>query len=92
VGTLATSSSTPDSQKRRSVLTQKARAAGKRGAGREKMSLEAQKRISDKIKVLVDSGEVPNTPKGRTRAAGMAYGMERSGRLQAGGKYTHVKK
>jgi hypothetical protein len=56
------------------------------------MSLEAQKRISDKIKVLVDSGEVPNTPKGRTRAAGMAYGMERSGRLQAGGKYTHVKK
>lgn len=84
---MATSSSSPDSQKRRAVITQKARTAGKRAAGKSKMSPDAQKRISDKIKHLVDSGEVPNTPKGRARAAAIAYSMERQGRLGAGGKY-----
>lgn len=90
--TLATSLSVPDSQKRRAVITQKARSAGKRAAGKSKMSPDAQKRISEKIDVLIETGEVPNTPKGRARAAGMAFSMEKAGRLRVGGKYTPAKK
>jgi hypothetical protein len=73
----------PSPLKKRQILQNKARSKGKAAAS---------KRISDKIKHLIDSGEVPNTPEGRKKAAGMAYGMERSGRLRSGGKYTPVKK
>ncbi len=84
---MASSSSIPDSQKRRAVISEKARSAGRRAANKSKMSPEAQQRISDKIKHMIDLGEYPNTPKGRAAAAGKAYGMERGGRLRAGGKY-----
>jgi len=72
--------------KRREVISEKARRKGK-DAARGKMSKGAQKRISEKIEHLIESGEFPNTPKGRARAAGMAYSMERAGRLRRGGKY-----
>ena len=45
-----------------------------------------QGRISDKIAVLKREG------KSTKEAAGEAYGMERSGRLKAGGKYVHKKR
>jgi hypothetical protein len=44
------------------------------------------KRISDKIKYLRDEGIPQN------QAVGEAEGMERSGRLRAGGKYVRAKK
>jgi len=59
---------------------------------RKKAGKAAQSRIGAKIKHLVDTGEVPNTPVGRKRAAGMAYGMEKAGRLRAGGAYVPVKR
>ena len=56
--------------------------ASKKTAGRA-----AGKRVSAKISHLVRTGEMPNTPKGRKQAAGMAYGMEHSGRLGPKGGY-----
>ena len=47
----------------------------------------SQQRVSEKIRYLVETGEVPNTAKGRVEAAGKAYGMERSGRLGRHGAY-----
>jgi hypothetical protein len=55
------------------------------------LSPEAQRRVSEKIGVLVKSGEVPNTPQGRKQAAAVAYSMEREGRLRSGGRYVHKK-
>lgn len=43
-------------------------------------------RISAKIKVLRDEG------KDAEQAAGMAYGMEREGRLRSGGRYIRSRK
>lgn len=54
---------------------------------REKLSGEAQSRVGAKVKHLIKSGEFPNTEAGRKKALGMAYGMERSGRLGARGGY-----
>jgi len=54
---------------------------------REKLSGEAQSRVSAKISHLVKSGEVPNTAEGRKKAAAMAHSMERAGRLGARGGY-----
>jgi len=51
------------------------------------VSHAGQQRVGEKIGHLVSSGEVPNTKAGRKQAADMAYGMERSGRLGAGGTY-----
>ena len=51
-----------------------------------------QKKISEKIKYLIDTGEKPNTPAGRKQAAGEAYGMSRAGRLGRHGVYHPVKK
>ena len=51
------------------------------------LSPEAQRRISEKIKYLVDKGEVPNTTEGRKKAAAEAYSMERTGRLRRHGVY-----
>jgi len=56
------------------------------------LSEGAQQRVSEKIDVLIKSGEFPNTKEGRKKAAGMAYGMEEAGRLRRGGKYVPVKK
>lgn len=60
--------------------------------GKGKVGKKGQERVSKKIKHLVDTGEVPNTPKGRKRAAGMAYGMEREHRLTEKGGYKPAKK
>lgn len=60
--------------------------------GRTPVTKAGQRRVGAKIGHLVASGEVPNTPAGRRRAAGMAYGMEKEGRLTAKGGYEHVKK
>lgn len=57
-----------------------------------KVGKAGQRRVGAKIKHLVDTGEVPNTPQGRKEAAGMAYGMERANRLTEGGGYKPVKK
>ena len=46
-----------------------------------KLSRQAQKRVSSKIAVLRREG------KSEREAAGVAYGMERSGRLRSGGRY-----
>lgn len=61
---------------------------------RKKSNLRTAKKnlVSDKIEHLVESGEVPNTPQGRKRAAGMAYGMADAQRLKPGGVYVPVKK
>jgi len=56
------------------------------------LSPEAQQRVGEKIKYLVDKGEVPNTAEGRKKAAGVAYGMEASGRLRRHGIYVPKKK
>jgi hypothetical protein len=56
------------------------------------MATNKSKLISDKIDMLVSSGEVPNTSKGRKQAAGMAYGMADAGRLKPGGVYVPVTK
>lgn len=56
---------------------------------REKLSSAAQKRVGAKVSHLIESGEFPNTRAGRKKALGMAHGMERSGRLRAGGRYVH---
>jgi hypothetical protein len=63
-----------------------------RAKRRAKLSPEAQRRVSEKIQHLVEAGEVPNTKEGRAQAAGVAFGMERSGRLRRHGKYIPVKK
>jgi hypothetical protein len=47
---------------------------------------KSRQRISDKISVLRREG------KDSKQAAGMAYGMENSGRLRKGGKYIHKRK
>jgi len=77
--------------KRRDVIRKKARRKGK-AAAKGKMSKGASQRISEKIEHLIESGEFPNTAKGRARAAAMAYSMERAGRLRRHGKYIPVKK
>jgi hypothetical protein len=59
---------------------------------RGELSKEARRRVSEKIRHLVETGEVPNTEEGRKRAAGMAYGMARAGRLRRGGVYVPVHK
>ena len=61
-------------------------------AQKSKVSKQGQRRVGVKIKHLVDTGEVPNTPQGRKEAAGMAYGMERKHRLSPTGAYKPVKK
>lgn len=47
---------------------------------------EKNKRVSEKIEVLRREGKTGE------QAAGEAYGMERSGRLHRGGRYTHKRK
>lgn len=54
---------------------------------REKLSSAAQSRVGAKVKHLIESGEFPNTPAGRKKALGMAYGMARAGRLGPRGGY-----
>lgn len=54
---------------------------------RAHLSKGAQQRVSEKIKYLVDKGEVPNTKEGRAKAAAVAYSMERAGRLRRHGVY-----
>jgi len=49
--------------------------------GRKKVRGEAQKRISEKIPVLMAEGKT------QKQAVGEAYGMERAGRLRRGGVY-----
>lgn len=77
--------------KRREVISKKAHKKGK-AAARGKVSKGGQKRISEKIEHLIESGEFPNTPEGRAKAAGMAYAMERKGRLRRGGRYVRKHK
>lgn len=48
---------------------------------RRKRKGEAQKRVSEKIRLLRHEGKTAE------QAAGEAYGMERSGRLRRGGRY-----
>jgi hypothetical protein len=50
-----------------------------------------QKKANTKITILIQSGEKPNTPEGRKEAAGMAHGMDRSGRLGGHGEYKKKK-
>jgi hypothetical protein len=52
---------------------------------------EGNKRIGKKVSKVIGSGEFPNTKKGRDKALGMAYGMEKAGRLGPRGGY-HRKK
>ena len=59
---------------------------------RSRVGKAARQRISEKIEHLVNTGEVPNTPAGRAAAAGMAYEMERAGRLGRHGVYHPAKK
>ena len=47
---------------------------------------EGQKRISEKIPVLMKEGKT------QKQAIGEAYGMERQGRLRRGGVYVRAKK
>lgn len=54
--------------------------------------MSRSERIAKKIRKLIESGEVPNTPEGRKRAAAIAYAMEREGRLTEEGAYIRVKK
>jgi hypothetical protein len=51
-----------------------------------KAKQEKNKRVSEKIEVLRREGKSPE------QAQGEAYGMERSGRLQRGGKYIHKRR
>jgi hypothetical protein len=50
------------------------------------------KGIGMKVKKVIDAGEFPNTPTGRKQALGMAYGMQKAGRLTDTGEYLRVKK
>ena len=61
-------------------------------ARRGELSKEARRRVSEKIEHLIETGEVPNTEEGQKKAAGMAYGMARAGRLRRGGVYVPVHK
>lgn len=51
------------------------------------LTAKERAKVSEKIKHLIDTGELPNTTAGRKKAAGMAYGMLRSGRLGRHGAY-----
>lgn len=85
--TLGTVAGIPDKNRRRAVI-EKARAKGKQAAGkkRQKLSPEAQRRVSEKIETLVRTGEVPNTSEGRAQAAAIAHSYERRGKLGRGGR------
>ena len=58
----------------------------------QKGSDEEQRRVSLKVKHLIDAREYPNTPTGRKQAVAVAYNMSRSGRLTKTGSYRRVKK
>jgi len=59
---------------------------------RKRKRSRSEKKVSEKIAHLIRSGEKSNTATGRKEAAGMAYGMEQSGRLGRHGKYKKKKK
>lgn len=74
-----------DPREKRAVL-KRARRKAKRKGGKE-----AQGRVSEKIRHLVETHEVPNTKAGRAQAAAMAFSMERAHRLGPHGEYRRVK-